>query len=128
MAKAPGASAESIAALRAQYPSLPNDSAELMSDATEIEINYRGRYLRLYGPDGCTEFDEVYGITKSISGSVVLGDNGGSEAVLFVPGRGVCRVAYGVLDIEYVTYISDSLTDLLIRAAASPDAVGGPDA
>lgn len=121
------ASPDDIESLRIEYPSLPDDVAQLMSQATEVELDYCGRYLRIYGPSGCVEMDEAYNISEHIQGSVVLGDNGGGEAILFVPSRGLCRVGYGAIDIDELTYISDSLTDLLINAVATPDAVGGTE-
>lgn len=119
------ASPGEMESLKAKYPSLPDDVAQLMSHATELEIDYCGRYLRIYGPSGCIEMDEAYKISQRIQGSVVLGDNGGGEAILFVASYGLCRVGYGAIDIDELTYISDSLTDLLVNAVATPDAVGG---
>lgn len=38
-----------------------------MLEATELELSYGGRYLRLYGPLGYMEMDEAYGISNAIS-------------------------------------------------------------
>ena len=121
----PGATQNEIDDLRKRFPALPEDVAVILAEATELEIGYRNRYLRLYGPIGCMEIDEAYRISEQIPGAITLGDNGGGEAIVYHPKLGLCRVAYGSLDENTMVKIAESITDLLINAAAPPEEVGG---
>jgi hypothetical protein len=124
LARQPGATAADVATLQARYPALPRAFAELMREVTELEVAYRGRYLRLYGPAGCVEMDQAYSIAASIPGAITIGDNGGGDAILFLPGAGIVRVGYGALHPDEVEHVAASLEDLLIHANVSPEAVG----
>lgn len=124
LAREPGADLAEVAALQALHPALPGAFAELMRETSELELAYRGRYLRLYGPQGCIEMDQAYSISARIPGAIVVGDNGGCEAILFIPGKGIHRVGYGALDPGEVRFIAVDLEDLLVRATAPPEAVG----
>ena len=128
LAHQPGASPVEIAAFQARYPDLPAEFLELMGEATDVELSYCGRYLRLYGPAGCVEMDEAYAISSRIPQAITVGDNGGGEAIVFVPGRGLHRVGYGALFADELVYIARTLDDLLVQARAHPEAVGGCEA
>lgn len=125
LARQPGATAADVASLQARYPQLPRAFAELMCEVTELELAYRGRYLRLYGPKGCREMDDAYSIGARIPGAITVGDNGGGEAILFLPGTGIVRVGYGALHPDEVEHIADSLEELLVHANVPPEVVGG---
>jgi hypothetical protein len=120
-----GASDAEISAVQARYPALPEAMAELMRETTELELAYRGRYLRLYGPRGCIEMDEAYSLSTRIPGAIVIGDNGGGEAILFLPGKGIYKVGYGALDPDEVRFVANDLESLLVHAAVAAEAVGG---
>jgi hypothetical protein len=115
-----------IAVLKERHPELPEALAELMREATEIELSYRGRYMRLYGPTGCIEIDDAYGIARQIPSAIVVGDNGG-EALILIRER-LYRVGYGALAPDELKYVADSIRQLLILAEPTPDAVGGCEA
>ena len=128
LAREPGASTEDIALLEAKYPELPLEFIELMREATEVELSYRGRYLRLYGPSGCLQMDEAYSISRRIPQAITIGDNGGGQALVFLPERGIYRVGYGALDPSELVFLAAGLQDLLVDASVLPDAVGGCEA
>lgn len=94
-----------------------------MLDATELELSYGGRYLRLYGPHGCIEMDDAYGISDAIPNAITIGDNGGSEAIVIV-NDAVYRVGYGALAPDGLNFIAESIDDLLFLAIPEPDAIG----
>jgi hypothetical protein len=125
-----GAPASEIQFFRQRFPDLPPAFAELYREVTEIELSYKGRYLRLYGPSGSLEFDEAYQISEAIPGSVVVGDNGGGEAIIFIskPKAGLYRVSYGALALEEAVYIASSIESLLCRAEPASDRIGGVQA
>lgn len=83
-----------------------------MLEATELELSYGGRYLRLYGPLGCMEMDEAYGISNAIPNAITIGDNGGGEAIVIV-NNAVYRVSYGALDSDELEYGAESMEELL---------------
>lgn len=125
-----GASPQDLQALQSRFPELPASFSALFSEATEIELSYKGKYLRLYGPMRCAEMDDAYGVSEKIPGAVPVGDNGGGEAIIFLPrpDRGVYRVGYGSLALEETIYIARSLEALLCEAEAEGHQVGGIDA
>ena len=103
---------------------------KLLAEATEIEISYKGKYLRLYGPARCIEMNDAYEISKRIPGAIPVGDNGGGEAMIFLPRpeRGIYRVGYGSLALEDAEFVAQSLEDLLCVAAVHASEIGGVDA
>ena len=119
-----GATPSEIATLKSRFPTLPDLLADLMLDATELELSYRGRYLRLYGPRGCIEMDNAYGISDAIPTAITIGDNGGGEAIVLVENT-VYRIGYGALAPDELNYIASSVDELLILAKPNPDAIGG---
>lgn len=118
-----GATQAELVALKSRFPGVASSLLDLLRDATEIELSYRGRYLRLYGPVGCIEMDEAYGIASALPNAITIGDNGGGEAIVLVDGA-VYRVGYGALARDELHFIANSIDDLLILATAEPDAVG----
>lgn len=127
LARQKGASAPELAALSQRFPDLPGAFLELFGAATDLELSYRGTYVRFYGPDGCLEMDRAYDISRRIPGAVVVGDNGGSEAIVFMappPGPGLFRVGYGALDVEEFKQVASSLEALLIQALPEPATIG----
>jgi hypothetical protein len=111
------------------YPDAPSDVAELFQEATEIEMQHVcGVYLRFWGPSGCVEMDQAYGISKRIPGAVPIGDDGG-KAILYMNGKegfGLYVVGYGALDAEEAVWVAPSLTALLTRAAGIPTLSSNP--
>lgn len=119
-----GATDAEIASLKLRYPLFPSVLLRLMSIATELELAYRGTYLRLYGPVGCAEMDDAYHTSERIPAAMVIGDNGGSQALIFLPSRGICRVSYGAVDVDEVVFVAEQIEDLLFSANIEPDAIG----
>ncbi len=56
LTQASGATQADMLMLKTRFPLLPGTLSDLMLDATELELSYGGRYLRLYGPHGCIEW------------------------------------------------------------------------
>ncbi|MBS0265692.1 MAG: hypothetical protein JSS02_27415 [Planctomycetes bacterium] len=123
LTQASGAMQADILMLRTRFPFLPETVSALMLDATELELSYGGRYLRLYGPHGCMEMDDAYGISNAIPGAIPIGDNGGGEAIVIV-NNAVYRVGYGALAPDELTCVAESIEDLLLRAIPEPDSIG----
>ena len=49
------------------FESLPQEYVDLVREATEIEVkHHNGQYIRVWGPMGCIEMDEGYGIRQRI--------------------------------------------------------------
>lgn len=94
-----------------------------MLEATELELSYGGRYLRLYGPLGCMEMDEAYGISNAIPNAITIGDNGGGEVIVIV-NNAVYRVGYGALDSGELEYVAESMEELLFFAIPKPGSIG----
>ena len=125
LARHPGAPSSEVTAFRRRHPGLPDTVVELMREATDLELAYRGRYLRLYGPATAAEMDEAYSISRRIPGAVVIGDNGGGEAIIILEnGRGIHRVGYGALDADEVLPVAGDLEELLVAATVPAEAVG----
>ena len=127
----PGAHSTEIAAMRRRYPGLPRVFIELFAEATEIELSYRGKYLRFYGPTGCAEMDDAYGISKLIPGAIPVGDNGGGESIIVIPqgsAAGLHRVGYGALTPEDLLFVAPTLESLLFEARPEALAVGSCEA
>ena len=92
----------------------------MIRQKTEIKINIQGKkYIRLWGANGCVEMNEVYFIQKNIPSSLAIGDDEEGNAILYVKGKngfGLYAVAFNDLDVNEMTFISESLKDLLILA------------
>lgn len=124
LAQRPGAAVAAVSSLRVRYAHFPDALAELMQEAAELELSYRGRYLRLYGPSGCIDMDEAYAISVRIPGAIGIGDNGGGEAIVFLPGEGIHRVSYGAIDPDEVQFVAGSFEEPLVEASVAPEAIG----
>lgn len=76
--------------MTARYGELPPGYADLVRDATNIELDFEGRYLRIWDPATCIDQDEGYEISTRMPGAVPFGDDGvgRSAAVLYRSGRG----------------------------------------
>ena len=123
LSQQPGATQEELAALARRFPAVPDTLLELMLDATEIELSYRDRYLRLYGPRGCTEMDDAYGISEALPNAITIGDNGGCKAIVLLA-NAVYRVGYGALELDELKPVANSVHELLVHATPAPDAIG----
>lgn len=117
---APPATQEQIDAAARHFGSLPQDFVDLAREATEVEIQHQhGQYVRIWGPLGCVEMDEGYGIRQRIRDAIPIGDDGGGNVLFYANGNrgdGVYRVGYGNLDIGDATWIAASLVELLTKA------------
>lgn len=113
------ASEKELQQLTASFPHTPADYLELANEATEIEMQWDGtQYLRLWGPSGCLEMDEAYGIGNRIQGALPIGDNGGGGALLYMEGNngwGLYKVSFGDLDREDAVWVASSLRKLLFE-------------
>lgn len=120
LARAPAADAARIAALHLHFGSVPADYLETVGEATEIELQHSGgQYIRIWGPDGCIEMDEGYGIRQRIPTAFPIGDDGGGHVVFYQEkkqGVGLYHVGYGDLDGDDAIFVAPSLTDFLTKA------------
>lgn len=109
---------EDIAVLASHFRSCPLDYTMLVRQATEIELQHRsGQYLRIWGPPGCLEMDEGYGIRERIPGAFPFGDDGGGHILFFAnghQGRGIYHVGYGNLDLDDAIWVAPNLRSLLV--------------
>ena len=103
--------------LVARYPHIPPEYVELVSDATEIELEWQGRqYLRVWNPEGCIDMDAGYGFSERIEGAIPVGDNGGGRALVYLEGErgwGLYLVGYGAIDRSEAKWVAASLSNLL---------------
>jgi hypothetical protein len=117
LAKEDGAKESQIEDLKRRYPLLPSEYADLVRDATEIEVEFEnGRSLRVWGPAGCLEMDEAYLISSLITGSIPIGDDGGGHVIYYYCGNkgwGIYCNGFGDLDAESAVWITGSLAQLL---------------
>ncbi len=123
LTQASGATQADMLMLKTRFPLLPGTVSDLMLDATELELSYGGRYLRLYGPHRCIEMDDAYGISNAIPNAITIGDNGGCEAIVIV-NNAVYRVDYGALAPDELNYVAESIEDLLFYAIPEPHSIG----
>jgi hypothetical protein len=117
LASAPPASAAEMAAHLAYFGEAPLDYRQLMNEATEIELHHiSGQYFRIWGPIGCVEMDEGYGIRERIPGAIPIGDDGGGQVIFYHAGNrglGLYHVGYGNLCSNDAIWIAPSINDLL---------------
>jgi len=116
LASRPAANAEQLASLSRRFPAVADEFVELSSDATELELEFEGKYLRIWHPNTCAEMDEGYGISTRLHGAIPIGDDGGGRVLLYFTGtggRGLYRVGYGDLDPEDAAWVAASLDKLL---------------
>ena len=130
LAQKEGARPREIRGLQSCFPELPLSFTELLAEATEIEMSYKGKYLRLYGPAKCIEMNDAYEISKRIPGAIPVGDTGGGEVMIFLPHpeRGIYKVGYGSLTLEDAEFVALNLEDLLLLAEVDATKIGGVDA
>ena len=109
-----------MADLRERFPNVPQEYVELVSEGTEIQLqDATGRYFRIWGPSGCIEMDEAYGISQRIPNAISIGDDGGGQVIFYHHGShgfGVYCVGYGNLDADDAIWIAPTLIDVLSRA------------
>ncbi len=74
--------------------------------------------------------NDAYEISKRIAGAILVGDNGGGEALIFLPGpeRGIYRVGYGSLALDDAEFVAQSIEVLLCMAEVDATKIGGVDA
>lgn len=117
LAKGPTADNAEIQALRQHFGNVPADYLEIVSEATEIELQHeQGQYVRIWGPIGCVEMDEGYGIRSRIPDAFPIGDDGGGHVIFYADcskGFGLYHVGYGDLDREDAVWIAPSLREFL---------------
>lgn len=117
LASSPPASATQISSLTAYFGAVPTEFVELVNEATEVELQHSsGQYIRIWGPAGCLEMDEAYGIRRRIPGAFPIGDDGGGQVIFYQNGNrgfGLYHIGYGNLDGNDATFIAPTLTDLL---------------
>jgi hypothetical protein len=120
LAQQAGAHSEQLSSLLRRYPNAPKEYLELVSDATEIELQHEGgQYIRIWGPAGCIEMDDANDISERITGAFPVGDDGGGKVILYMNGKhgpGVYHVGFGDLDAEDTIFAASSLTGLLCQA------------
>lgn len=119
LATAPAADPTQIAALQGYFGPVPAEYLETVAEATEIECQHSGgQYIRIWGPDGCIEMDDIYGIRASVPGAFPIGDDGGGHIIFYYEGKrgaGLYHLDYGNLDGEDAVFIAPSLADLLTK-------------
>lgn len=97
---------------------VPTEYLELIRERTEIEISIQNKkYIRLWGADGCIELNKEYYIQKYIPNSLAIGDDEDGNVILYAQGKngfGIYVVAFNDLDISEMTFISESLKDMLV--------------
>ena len=120
LAKGLPASQEQINAAVTHFGSLPQEYVDLVREATEIEVQQQNRqYIRIWGPLGCIEMDEGYGIRQRIPDAIPVGDDGGGHILFYAhggQGYGLYHVGYGTLDRNDAIWIAATLYDLLTDA------------
>lgn len=119
LASAPPAGANEVTLLQKYFGAIPTDYLQLVSEATEIELHHaNGQYLRIWGPIGCIEMDEGYGIRQRIPGAVPIGDDGGGQVIFYQRGKqgfGLYHVGYGNLDGDDAIWMAPTLTIFLTK-------------
>lgn len=120
LAKGHPASQAQIDTAVVYFGSLPQDFIDLVREATEVELQHRnGQYVRIWGPMGCINMDEAYGIRKRIPNAIPIGDDGGGHVLFFANGKqgeGLYHVGYGNLDLDDAIWIAESLGRFLAKA------------
>ncbi len=120
LAKGPPATTEQINAAMTHFGCVPQEYIDLAREATEIEVQHQnGQYVRIWGPLGCIEMDEGYGIRRRIPDAIPIGDDGGGHILFYANGSrgdGLYHVGYGNLDQDDAIWISNTLDDLLSNA------------
>ena len=120
LAKGSPASQVQLNAAFTHFESLPQEYVDLVREATEIEVqHHNGQYIRIWGPMGCIEMDEGYGIRQRILDAIPIGDDGGGHILFYAhggQGYGLYHVGYGNLNRDDAIWIAATLDDLLTNA------------
>lgn len=120
LAKGAPATQEQIDTAVNYFGSVPQEFIDLAREATELEFQHRnGQYVRIWGPLGCIDMDEGYGIRQRIPDAIPIGDDGGGHVLIFAHGKqgcGLYHVGYGNLDLDDAIWIADSLSSFLFSA------------
>lgn len=105
---------------------IPEDYIKIIEQMTDVEISVDSddnnkdtskKYIRIWGAKYAIDMNPAYKIQHYIPNSLVIGDNGGGYAIIYVDaynGFGLYYVGFGDLDINSVVYISRSLSNLLV--------------
>lgn len=120
LAEGPPATSEQLNALTNHFGGTPKEYVDFVLDATEIELQHQnGQYVRIWGPSGCVEMDEGYGIRQRIPGAFPIGDDGGGHVIFYATGKrgsGLYHVGYSNLDVDDAIWIAPTLADLIGKA------------
>lgn len=117
LSQLPPPSVEDIKEHRDYFRSFPDEYYEFIQEYGEIELRHsNGQYLRIWGPMGCMEMDEGYGIRGNIPYAFPVGDDGGGNVIFYNMEKeryGLYHVGYVNLCIEDAIRISSNLKDLI---------------
>jgi hypothetical protein len=117
LASEPAATAGQVRVAEMHFGPLPRDYQALIQEVTELELEHQdGQYLRIWGPLGCKEMDEGYGIRARIPDAIPIGDDGGGRVLFYQNGprgAGLYLVGHGNLDGADATWIARDLVALL---------------
>lgn len=119
IATQPAATSEQVQQLNDCFGQCPQEYVDLICEATEIEMQHlEGQYVRIWGPLGCIEMDEGYGIRQRIPSAFPIGDDGGGHVIFFAEGNhepGLYHVGYGNLDLDDAIWIAPDLHSFLVN-------------
>lgn len=100
--------------MKSHFGHVPPDYLAFAAKATELELQHcSGQYIRIWGPIGCMEMDEAYGIRARIADAFPIGDDGGGQVIFYRQGMGLYRVGFGDLDAEAARRVAPDLRSLL---------------
>jgi hypothetical protein len=120
LASQPAATPEQLLTLANYFGSVPSEYTSLVGTATDLELQHcGGQYLRIWGPMGCIDMDEGYGIRLRIPDAVPIGDDGGGRVIFYTQGSrgyGLYHVGYGNLDRGDAVWIAPHLNEFLMTA------------
>lgn len=125
----PGAGAAELGFMAAQYPALPQDFLNLFNETADLQLFFKKGYLRLYAPaGGSMDADQsipsvpIFG--ETVSGLIPVGENGGGDGIVVLPGRGIYRVSEDSrdyledLEAQDLVFVAPDLQTLLSDARA----------
>lgn len=101
---------------------LPDDYLQFMgkNKTVEIEVHYDSdfEYIAIYDVlDSKSRMDDI-GLYDTIPNAVPIGDNGGSELIIYATGNsgfGLYLVDFSVISIDEAIYIGESFTHLFSK-------------
>ena len=98
---------------------LPDEFFRLIPKKNDEEISVCGeKILRLWTAAGCVEMNEAYGVQKRLPRAWAIGDDEGGYALVYAEGKkgvGLYAAPFSDLDDSDKTYLSDSLSDFLLK-------------